>query len=208
MDKSSSKLLQVILQYPKNLFGWIRKSSYNVCVTALWLTSGCTQNLFLLFVLVLCIRAHTATDSTKSIPHTLTDSEQNVRKLRFFHRPWAQPRNTGPLRLFYRSCALALNVTAVWQWSENLYISIGLRLYCTTAVLHYGCIALRLYCTMAVLHYGCIALRLYCTTAVLHYGCIALWLYCTMAVLPYKILSDLHAEDRNFSGILKMLSVC
>jgi hypothetical protein len=29
MDESSSKLLQVILKYPKIFFGWIRKSSYN-----------------------------------------------------------------------------------------------------------------------------------------------------------------------------------
>jgi hypothetical protein len=99
MDESSSKLLQVILKYPKNGSGWIRKSSYNLwnCpFSSLWLTSGCTQNLFLLFALVLSRRAHTATDSTKSIP--LTDSEENVRTLRLFHRPWAQPRDTRPLR--------------------------------------------------------------------------------------------------------------
>jgi len=69
---------------------------------SLWLTSGCTQNLFLLFVVVLSRRALTATDSTKSTPHTLTDSEENVRTLRFFYRPWAQPTNTRPLRLFHR----------------------------------------------------------------------------------------------------------
>jgi hypothetical protein len=79
MDESSSKLLQVILKYPKIFFGWIRKSSFklwNCPFSSLWLTSGCTQNLFRLFALVLSRRAHTATDSTKSIPHTLTDSEE------------------------------------------------------------------------------------------------------------------------------------
>jgi len=48
MDKSSSKLLKVILKYPKNFFGWISKSSYNLwnCpFSSLWLTSGCTHNL-------------------------------------------------------------------------------------------------------------------------------------------------------------------
>ena len=100
-DESSSKLLQVILQYPKNFLGWIHKSSYNLwnCpFSSLWLTSRCTQNHFLLFALVLSRKALTATNPTKSIPHTLTDSEQNVRTLHFFHRPWAQPRETRPLR--------------------------------------------------------------------------------------------------------------
>jgi len=129
MDKSSSKLLQVILQYPKNFLGWICKSSYNLwnCLfSRLWLTSGCTQNHFLLFALVLSRKAHTATDSPKSILHTLTDSEQNVRTLRFFHRPWAQPRKTRPLRLFHRCgkkplvCASPYPFTAASSRSYSL----------------------------------------------------------------------------------------
>jgi hypothetical protein len=55
MDKSSLKLLPVILKYPENFFGCIRKSSYNLwnCpFSSLWLTSVCTQNLFLLLALI------------------------------------------------------------------------------------------------------------------------------------------------------------
>jgi len=87
MDKTSLKLLPVILKYPKFFFGGgggcIRKSSHNLwnCpFNSHWLTSVCTQNHILLFALVLSRRAHKATDSTKSIltQHTL---HQIVRKM-------------------------------------------------------------------------------------------------------------------------------
>jgi len=40
---------------------------WNCYFSSLWLASGCNQNLFLLFALVLSRRSHTATDTTKSM---------------------------------------------------------------------------------------------------------------------------------------------
>ena len=121
-DESSSKLLQIILQYPKNFLGWIRKSSYNLwnCpFSSLWLTSGCTQNLFLLFALVLSRRAHTATDSTKSIPHKLTDSEQNVRTLAFLSPSVSTAKKYSAAAAKNRSGALTGIRECVWWGRHN-----------------------------------------------------------------------------------------
>ena len=138
MDESSSKLLQVILKYPKNFFGWIRKSSHslwNCPFSSLWLTStsGCNQNLFLIFALVHSRRAYTATDSTKSIQHTLTDSEEmRERSVSFAVRAHSQ-EILGRWGCFTaaaknRSCALAF--TAVLpigpKWA-TLHSPFGLR---------------------------------------------------------------------------------